>query len=132
MDLGQTTNVQDFWFGWEEDGNKIVSEREVFPVFDQTPLNLKLESCLEFDWNTVNVPKKTVLLAGNRWSFRIGDVTGTDKDLVLADGVASRTHLALTLDPLPIGKYEMKLFFHDAAAKPKLVSSSFRRHTGRS
>ncbi len=119
VDLGKSGKGEPFWYAWEEDGKAIKSSREVFPVFDQNPLKMKIEGCFEF--NREDDSSQSEVHCAHRhkilhFSDR-GDISNTDLPSVLSDGVLAHTNVALTLDPLPIGKYEMKLYFHDALAK---------------
>ena len=108
--------AQDFWFDWTEQGQQVTSSRRIFPVFDQTPLDVAIESCLEFDWRS-NPHEESACRHQNQamvFADR-GPVDDSPINNVLSDGIIGRTHMAMELSPLPAGKYEMTMLFHDAA-----------------
>lgn len=115
VDMGLTGNVEPFWFAWEAEEATSISTIEAFPVFDQTTLVMTLESCFDFDSDDSSQSdscsgKKLLNFADK------GEVINSETPLVFRDGIYSKSNVALTLDPLPVGTYQMDLFFHNASS----------------
>ncbi|MFW7378830.1 MAG: FG-GAP repeat domain-containing protein [Oligoflexus sp.] len=110
VDFGAPNAGEDFWLDWSEPSPVRRSERTVQPVFDQEPVRTKLESC----W--IKKKQRTCESAGKIKFKDRATVEQTDIPLVLRDGAVFHSDGRMTLEDLPVGRYEIELFFHDAAA----------------
>ena len=106
---------QEFWYDWREDGVVAESRRRLDNVFDQNSIAIKVSGCLEFDWTDAPHQSQACFDQNQALNFvERGPVTTTQIPDVLEDGILGKTHIALAVEDLPAGSYEMAVLFHDA------------------
>ncbi len=129
VDYGDVGLGEPFWFVWEENSKVAKSTREAYPVFDQSILNMKLESCFKINrkGETSRIGDQCSSCSRSMRFTNRGEPTNSDIPDVFSDGILSYSNMALTLEPLPVGIYEMKLYFHDVRRSKKGVFEVFAK-----